>query len=91
MIEPFDVNKYIQEHINLLPINGSLMPSEAEQRASKLLVAVAVLASYRLNLSNLLAKSISSRDISYTQSLVSANCTNVFGCSKTFEQKIYWN
>jgi hypothetical protein len=75
--EKFDINTYINSHLALLEITHTIMPSEAENRASQLLRAVAVIAWFRLSLSNQLSQVSSLRDIAYKDNLVNSDCKNV--------------
>lgn len=42
-----DLRSYIKSHLDLLPVEQTLQPSDAECRAARLLVATAFLADYR--------------------------------------------
>jgi len=64
-----DFDKFLQHYLEMLPSNGDLDPSEAEQRASEFLAGLAQLTNYKHEISDDLIKATTLKDMAYANAI----------------------
>jgi len=64
-----NIDEFLEKYISMLPTEGAVSDSEAQRRASELLVAQSHLAAYHHSLTNDLIKFSSLKDVEYAKAL----------------------